>query len=448
MALAITLLTACGGDSEMMPAGAADGPPPTLMLTGHGVIKFRAVGRQWVALTEHPQPLVDTTRPDRRLLVAADGTQQPATLEPPEGWSLIDFALHPSGKITLVLATNSALRLQRRGPMGELLAESDLTDEQAPLDPFIGDVSTIANPGSLVPKSTRDAVRLAPLGEDLVLVMRTGRNAVVAQRLTFPGAGMWVRSWRTLVEPGVPIDWVRLTGGSFDPFTSLDNQWHVVLDVDAQGRTAIAMNLGHTELPEGHRQYFHEPLDPALFNGVLVTLLGPDGGRLGATALDTQVLSELQVVRWVGGKVLLAGRLLTARRDDGGGWDAYVAQLTPGGGAQLQPLDFDRGDIIFDVAGLADGRIALAGSTGYTQNPDGASVSEDVQPLLAVLPGVGAAAQRLMLPPGPRQNQVRTLAPWLQHFLVGGVQNGPGTHSADADPSLLTWDGFLRMQPM
>ena len=50
------------------------------------------------------------------------------------------------------------------------------------------------------------------------------------------------------------------------------------------------------------------------------------------------------------------------------------------------------------------------------------------------------------LPAGLRQNQVRTVAACLLGWVIGGLQNGPGTHSADSDPALLTCDGLLRAQ--
>ena len=93
-----------------------------------------------------------------------------------------------------------------------------------------------------------------------------------------------------------------------------------------------------------------------------------------------------------------------------------------------------------------DGSIAIAGSTAYVQNPTGGSISESAEPLLAVLPATSGPAKRLPLPAGPRHNQVRTVAAWLHGWVIGGLQNGPGTHSADSDPTLLTCDGFLVAQ--
>jgi len=442
----LALLVSCGGDGSSLPEPAPATQPPALMLSGVAVIKFRASGSDWGVMTERLQPLVDVTAPDRHLLLST--ANSPAqSVDLPQGWSLIDFALHPSGEVSLVLATDTQLRLQRRAGGGRLIADLIFADAEAATDPFIGDAGSLGDSQSLVPKGTRDAVRVAPFGEDLVIAYRTGRNAIVAQLLGDTAGAYFKRRWRAIVEPGGPIYSVRLTSGRFDPFGSLDNRWHLLLDVDPEGQSAIAVQLGGTELTKGHTEYFGEPLDPALVNGAIVTVLDANGHRLNATPVDTKFDSETFAVRWADDSILVAGRMLTAVRNDGGGWDAFLARVSPGKPAiQLQALDFDRGDVIFDVAPLDGGRIAIAGSTGYVQNPSGASVSESAEPLLAVLPAGPGPAQRLPLPVGPRQNQVRTMAPWLQGWVIGGLQNGPGTHSADSDPTLLTCDGFLRTQ--
>jgi len=446
------LLAGCGGAGggslggpQPIPKPAQVGDLPPALLPGVAVMKFRSVGNEWAALTERLRAIEDVTAPDRQLLTATVNARAATTIDAPEGWSLIDFAIHPSGEITLVLASDHELRLQRRAAGGALIGDSVLADAQAATDPFIGDARTIPDPQSLVPHGTRDALRVAAVGEDLILTYRSGRNAVVTQWLTHLAGGTFTRRWRTLVEPGVAVDQVRLISGSFDPFGSLDNQWHVTLDVDAQGRSAIAVSLAHTDLPAGHRDYFHEPVDPALISGAIVTVLDSTGLRLGATPIDIHVPAEVHAVRWAGDTVIVAGRMLTTRKDDGSGWDGFLANLKFGDpAARLQVLDFDRGDVIFDIAAFDDGRVGIVGSTAYLQNPSGGSISEHSDLLLAVLPAAGAAAERLPLPGYLGHNQLRTIAAWRGNWLIAGMQNGPGTHTADANPALLTCNGFLR----
>ncbi|NRF71834.1 hypothetical protein HLB44_33095 [Aquincola sp. S2] len=444
MATTALALTACGGGGS---AGTPPPPPAPLALAtpGTAATKVRANGGGWVLLTEKLRRLENVTTPDRRLLVSTDGRAAGTPITAPAGWSLIDVAVHPSGQLSVVLATDKALKLQRRAADGALVGESDFGDAQAASDPFIGDPIVIRDSSSLLPHATRDAVRIAPLGEDLVLAVRTGRNAVVAHRLVHAGAGQFNRSWRRLVEPGVPIGAVGLTSGSFDPFNSLDNQWKLSLDVDAQGRSAIAVSVGNTELAAGHAQYFNEPVAAVVTHGALATRLDAQGQRLGTTVIDTLQRSEVHAVRWAGEQLLVAGRVRTEQRADGFGWDGWLARLPANGqGGSVQVLDFDRGDVILDLVPTGDGRLMLAGATGYWQNPAGGSISEDAQPLLAFVPAAGGAASRVNANAGPRHNQLRSLSAWQGRWLIGGLENGPGTHSADADPARLTADGYLR----
>ena len=99
---------------------------------------------------------------------------------------------------------------------------------------------------------------------------------------------------------------------------------------------------------------------------------------------------------------------------------------------------------MFDVAPLPSGRYLALGTTGYTQNPSGASISEAAQPLLVLLDTDGSLAQNLGYTGGARHNQLNTIAPLKGGWLLGGMVNGPGTHSGDGDRALIVADGFLR----
>lgn len=440
--LAMLLLAACGG------GGGGSDPAPSagdLTFAGTHVVKLRNQGDAWAGLAQRARALEDNTAPERTLLLAPPAGAAPLRWSPPAGWSLIDFVLHPSRQLSVVLATATGLRLQRLDAQGQLLGDTVFADPLAAGDPMVGDGPFPHDDASLLPAPTRDAVRLAPAGERLVMALRSGRHAVVAYGLQFqPGAGFTTR-WRTLVEPGVHIEALALTSGRFDPFNSIENQWHVALDTAADGRVAVAVSLGETDLVLGHNRHFGTTIPATVHDGLLLTRLAADGQRLGTTLVETAQRSELHALRWAGERIAVAGRVRTVQVDSG--WDGYVA-FVDGGGVLLQQqvLDVDRGDVILDIAALDDGagRWLLAGSTGYLQNPSGASISEDASPLLALLPAPGQPAQRLALGKGPRHNQARALARWGGHWWLGGLHDGPGTHSADADPALLRADGSLR----
>ncbi len=127
------------------------------------------------------------------------------------------------------------------------------------------------------------------------------------------------------------------------------------------------------------------------------------------------------------------------------GWNAFTAFV--GHDGTLGPysvVDVDRGDVLFDVAALPSGRYLALGTTGYVQNPSGESISEAAQPLLVLLNSDGSLAQNLTYIGGARHNQLTTIASLNGRWLLGGMINGPGTHSGDADRGLIVADGFLR----
>lgn len=119
--------------------------------------------------------------------------------------------------------------------------------------------------------------------------------------------------------------------------------------------------------------------------------------------------------------------------------DPYLRTLRP-----MQPLDVDRGDVVFDFAVTPGGQLLAVGATGYTQNPGGASISESSAPLAALLDADGKFVRRLVLASGPRHNQVRSVAAWNGRWIAAGMQNGPGTHSGDEDNALIRADGYIR----
>src|SRR5258707_8973346 len=105
-----------------------------------------------------------------------------------------------------------------------------------------------------------DGTRIGPLAESLAVVVRTGRNAIVAYRLDPDVGGSYRRAWRTLVEPGASILGEGITSGTFDVFGQLQNHLRVFIDVDTAGVLAI----GVVEAPmsnftfRAHVDYFNE----------------------------------------------------------------------------------------------------------------------------------------------------------------------------------------------
>ncbi|MGZ5676117.1 MAG: hypothetical protein ACXWHC_15080 [Usitatibacter sp.] len=442
--MAALLVAACGGGGGSQPEVTPRVMPLDFAIAGMAVIKVRSSSDGVTLLEEKLTSLLESG-PQRSITLLDNGGAVRGRYSAPPGFSLIDFAQHPSGEISVALATARTVTLSRLDRFGSAGNEFPLLDAQAPNDPFY-DAGGVHDDASMLPVFTRDAVRLAAIGENVAVALRTGRNAVVAYRFDFARPGGYVRTWRTLVEPGLSMFGIGITSGTFDTFGQLENHFHVHVDADAAGNVAVAV-VGKPALAAifpAHADYFRQPT--GIQSGVLVSRLGPDGQRLGTTLIDSIQLSELHGLRLYGDDITVVGRVFSERRDDGTGWDAYVARVDRVSGALLffRVVDVDRGELLFDIAPLAQGRFLVAGTAGYTQNPVGASVSEQATPLLAVLESDGTLRQRVDLSAGVRQNQLRSIVARGGNWLLGALVNGPGTHSGDANPQLITADGFVR----
>jgi hypothetical protein len=445
--LFIVLLASCGGGG----GSPSNAPPPLttppapleLSVPGKAVVKIRVAASGTTVMEERLQPLTHAGGPDRSLEIFDASGALTGRFTPPPDFALIDFAQHPAGEITLALATAKSVTLVRLSRSGTALDQMPVIDPQAATDRFY-DEGGVRDDNSLLPVLTRDAVALAPLGEGVVMALRTGRNATVAYR--YDHAGVFTKSWRTLVEPGLTVLGIGITSGTFDTFAALENHMHVALDVDDAGNIAIAVgsNAFAARLFAAHADYFSQPTTAV--DGAIVTRLAPDGRRLGATIVDTVQPSELHGLRLAGDDIAIVGRVFTQRRDDGGGWDAFAAHVSRASGnlAGYRAIDVDRGDILFDIAALGDGRYLAVGAAGYTQNPDGASVSEQASALAVVLDADGAVRTRIAIPAAPRNNQARSIVSSGSRWMAGGQSNGPGTHSGDGAPAAISADGFVR----
>jgi hypothetical protein len=418
-----------------------------LAVTGQTVTKVRTAGSEVVLLEEKLTSIFEDGPVRTLSILQSDGHTTHPYMQP-AGWSVVDFAVHPSGDISVVLTTATQVRIVRLDPNGSIRSDSQFADPSAATDPYFNYAGGLKNDNSLQPALMHDAARLAPLGESLALVLRTGRNAIVAYRLDPDANGAYQRSWRTLVEPGSSILLVGITGGSFDVFGQLQNHIQIYVDADAQDPGTLAVGVVNAYLQNytfrAHAEYFNEPI--AASTGVLLTRVSSvDGRRVGSTVIDTHDRAELHGLRATPSGFVMVGRVLSEVRSDGSGWNAFAVLVGRDGvPGPYNVIDVDRGDVLFDAAALPDGRFLALGSTGYTQNPSGESISETAQPLLVMLDGDGSLLQNLGYVGGARQNQLNTIAPLNGEWLLGGMIDGPGTHSGDADHTLIVANGFLR----
>src|SRR5258708_950440 len=313
LCLAVALLVACGG-RETPPINSVD-----LAVVVQTVTKVRTGGKAVVVLEERLASLVEYG-PQRTLaLIQSDRHSVQAYTAPP-GWSVVDFAVHPSGDISAILTTAREVRIVRLDSKGSIRSDQPFLDPDAPTDPFFNYAGGIKDDTALEPALMHDAARLAPLGESLAVVLRTGRNAIVAYRLDLDANGSYQRAWRTLVEPGASIFGIGLTGGSFDVFGQLQNHLRIYVDVDADTPATLAVGVVNAPFLNftfrAHAEYFSEPI--AASTGILLTRLASDDRRrLGSTVIETQHTAALDWVRATPGGFALLGRVLSEGRSAG-----------------------------------------------------------------------------------------------------------------------------------
>lgn len=136
------------------------------------------------------------TKPSLFSRLSAAPSAPPFT--PPEGWSLIDTAVHPSGETTVVLGNGEVVRLLRLNSKGKVLRQAEFSQETGHTD-LTGEIDA-ADAADPKPRRFRDAVRLRAIGEAVTMVLRTGRNGVLVYRLTYCVVHGYKQLWRTLVN--------------------------------------------------------------------------------------------------------------------------------------------------------------------------------------------------------------------------------------------------------
>ncbi len=400
----------------------------------------------WAVLLDRPVYLRKVHgRPDRQIaLLDALGKEQ-ARLGPATGRELIDVAVHGSGALTALEASDDGYFLVRFDAAGARLRETPLVDDAIYTDlPKMHEDDVHR---SRIEPHTHDAGRILAASEGVVLATRTGRHSVVAYGVAFDPASGYAPAWRTLVVPAHGITQVALIGGSYDTFGQLDAPYVPHLARDASG--TIYVGVQHARLEGGlmvkaFESVFGEKVttDPDRLD-LFVTRITHGGERLGISVVGTPEDDQLYGLRSETSGAMVLGRseLWNA---EGTGFEALVGHVASDGSVTVDRFDVERSDIAFDALRTSSGDVIAVGARGYSQNPRGASVSEESYPF-ALVRSSGATTRALSLPQGPRHGEARFVMPTTDgRLLVGGMLDGPGTHSADGDQTLLRTRGFIR----
>ncbi len=425
-----------------------DGGSPTapidLRFEGGSVRKAHSLADGALVLIDPPLNLnVDWGFPRRELRAVDSEGHERWHLSSATDRELLDFATHASGEVTALFASVAGFRLVRLDAAGAVHADFALVD--AAIDTDLPELPAGVVTGQIETR-THDAGAVAALGEDAVVAVRTARHSVVAHRFAFVDGAFDLR-YRTLVVPAYPIGAIGLTGGTYDTFGAVDSQFFVHLALGPDGTTYVGIRhpeLSADRLVKVIKDVFGETLatDPDWTDSYVIRL-APGGTRLGTSVVGTERPDEIFALRAVPGGVWALGRneLWNAQ---GTGFDALVGFVDgASGAATVRSLDVNLGDIAFDAVPLPDGELIVVGASGYAQNPSGASITEASTSFARWLRADGSVVT-VPVPTGPRHNEARFIEGLANgHLLVSGMLDGPGTHSADGNLSLLTARGFL-----
>jgi hypothetical protein len=438
------VLAACGGTppgSEGQPLG-----PRDATLSGTAAVRVEPwTDQRWIVLVETLQQQLLVTMPQRTLVWLDSELRVVREYLPPEGRLLIDFTAHPSGAATAVEIEPV--------PGNEVLVKPFRTW----VTRFLPDgrpVSSQLDPGLPDPAETRrivfslDRARISSSGEGVLVAVRWSDNSVRAHRLEFHEE-TFHPTWTTLVEPGADLLSIGIIGGGFDNFHQGDRTAFVYLDVDSTGAAYVVVP-STPDVLTAHDAAFGEHLldgaDPDHFDyGVsVITRLSPDGARSYAVLSGLGTNKRLLNVRASGQILWLTGRTRTG--NEPGSWDGWIQsfEASTGQARSEHLVDVQEGDMFWDLAPLDDGSVLAVGSTNYTQNPSGLSVS-DARDNLAVSVGPdGVVRQRVTLPAGPagRGNEVTAVRVINGWGTFAGLKNGPGTHAE------VFSDAFLSLRPL
>ena len=436
--LAATLLAACGNPAAPRPQNRE------LRFSDTAAVRVSPAGSgQWLLLFEKLQPQFLFTVPMRNAGLLGAGSVIERRYDAPEGWTLIDAVGHPSGDVSLLsVRVDFAAQYPMRAMISRFTAAGARLDrELSRLPPPAG-----AEPPPAV-LSSFDRARLAARGEDLFAVVRWANNGVQAYRLAGPDLD---QKWAAWVEPAAPLGFIGIIGGGFDNFHQGDNAAFVYGDVDDEGDLHVAVASTADLIPE-HDAFFGEDLtsqtDPASFDfgTAIVTRITADGVRTSGKLMGSPGRNKrLLNLRVAGDSVVLVGRVKTGQEP--GSWDGWLlrARAATGEPVYERNVDVQNGDMFWDVTALPGGKLLAVGSTNYTQNPAGLSVSDARDPLALVLDAAGQVEKRLDLPVGPagRGNEAMSASVGTRgEVAISGVQNAPGTHAE------VFSDAFLVVRP-
>ncbi len=452
-ALAV-MVVACGPS--------AVGPTPPLQsersVAGRGVVAWVRVDASEAWWIEESLAAIPWRAGDRevgpRKLVRETALGGPTTLfEPSADERLASAIAHPSGEWTAVLVDpRGALTLVRGARDGAVLARAPVDD------PTLADERRAWNGDEpptrpLCAGRAEESVRLAADGEDLALSLTTQWSSSLLYRYRFAG-GRFSRGARAVIAPATPLPVFIPDTASYDVFDAVTHPWSTHVCVDRTGRAYVAIWVDRGRLAAinaaGGTQLALLRRDPNLVerpSDILLSRVDRDGLRSMALVVGTHdVDDEPYAIACGRERVAVVGRHRREPGRDNTELHAFAAVVRPEEGA-FDALSFDGDALAIAQSAAFDerDRLVIGGSEGWVQNPVGVSVGGAGRPFVLRWSGrAETPPERLVAPRLRGHAELRALAVRGDALWLGGIEDGPTTHSFDANREALRGDGWLR----
>jgi hypothetical protein len=394
-----------------------------------------------------------TTSPKTRIRRLTSSLHTAARWDAPDATYISDFCVHPSGELSVALISDDRIvSLVRLDSALHELGAKELHDPDAANDPHASDagITDLVASGLAI-----DAARIGANGEAVFTVVVSNFYALIGYRQSF-ASGDWSAPARTLIEPPIALTPFLPIGGSFDTFGAIAAWSRPSLDLDEDGNAYVAL-WAHPKRIREHVALFDDGLVPlpgdptfptAGDSDILLTKLDANGARLWSRVIGSEHEDEPYALRVHGGSVAVVGRSRRFPSFDNTFWDALVTVTSASGDAsETRTLELDASSILLAAEGRAGGGFWVGGSDGWSQNPEGLSVTSNGTKLLLELPNLTDAPVRHELAPGPRHNEVRALLAAPGGLAFAGHEDGPIMHTGDGDPSQIHSTGVLGFLP-
>ncbi len=389
---------------------------PQMSVTFSGWVVLKALpiqGKRLTGLLEYLQEQTIITRPIRKVIWLDENLKIYAEYAPEDGWSLIDYTVHDDGNLSIVTAKQDhAIRYKLLSLQEAKVVEAF---ELPRNEQFVAAIQTV------------DAAKIIALGDDVVVAARWNDSSVFTYRVSLSRNGSKVIWAHQEVFPSAYQ--IRSMFYTFDViceflnFKQRDSRFHVYLASDVEESIYTAASF-YEELTLSKRTSQGDFSFYKVFSD---------------DDMHDKNRRDLHGIKILDKSIVVFGR--SKIEEVPAGWDGWLARFDKDSGdlVENKAINVKGGDIFLDLDVAKDGKYIVVGSTNYTQNPNGASVSDSRDALGVILNSEYKVSQTFRFPKESRGSEalfVRHLDE--SHLLISGMSNAPGSHTSD-----FSANGFL-----